>query len=203
MATTLKLMAKDRISPELWYRIHRLTRGEDWCRVRMDQHIDQFLRTLNPEESEAADISASHPRPQRWKRLDTPSYPKFDLCDGEPAERTYDVVMCEQVLEHVVDPFGAGRKLLSMLRPGGTVVVSVPFMVRIHAAPSDYWRFTEEGLRILLENAGFVEVETHSWGNRKCVTANFDTWKRYWPWHSLANEKLLPFMIWAYGKRPS
>jgi hypothetical protein len=105
-------------------------------------------------------------------------------------------VICEQVLEHVIDPWRAAGNLQRMCRPGGLVLVNMPFLIRIHDHPGDYWRFTPDALRFLLTAVGLDVQWVRSWGNRSCVRANFDVWRRYRPWHSLRNEDPLPVVVW-------
>ncbi len=69
-----------------------------------------------------------------------------------------NVVVSQEVLEHLADPAGALREVVRVLAPGGLLYVQTPFIIGYHAAPQDYWRFTAEGLRALVENAG-LEVE--------------------------------------------
>jgi SAM-dependent methyltransferase len=71
----------------------------------------------------------------------------------------YDVVLCSQVLEHVAEPGKAIEEIMRILRPGGRLVLTVPFLSRLHEEPFDYFRFTEYGLRVLLEASGFQVVE--------------------------------------------
>src|SRR5262249_29604864 len=54
--------------------------------------------------------------------------------------------------------------------------------------PEDYWRFTDAGLEHLLSRAGLDVLWVRTWGNAACVRANFRTWKRRRPWHSLRND---------------
>jgi len=86
------------------------------------------------------------------------------------------------------------------------VIVSTPFLVRVHELPiyamRDYWRFTPRGLTTLLERAGLDVYETGSWGNRDCVVADFDRWSAYRWWHSLRNEPDIPLQVWAFARRP-
>ena len=56
----------------------------------------------------------------------------------------------------------------------------------------DYWRFTPRGLRALLERAGLVVDTVGTWGNRRCVTGNFDHWPAFRRWHSLRDERDCP-----------
>lgn len=67
-------------------------------------------------------------------------YPKHDLvCDilEIPASETADVILCTEVLEHVPDPVRAFEVMARVLRPGGFMIVTVPFISLMHQAP--YW----------------------------------------------------------------
>ena len=72
------------------------------------------------------------------------------------------MVICEQVLEHVADPCAARQEPGPPLPARRGVIVSTPFLIRVHELPAygmrDYWRFTPRGLQTLLERAG-LEVE--------------------------------------------
>lgn len=67
------------------------------------------------------------------------------------ADEQYDYVVCTEVLEHTVQPFAAVAEIARILRPGGLLFLTVPFNFRIHGPLPDCWRFTEHGLRVLLE----------------------------------------------------
>jgi SAM-dependent methyltransferase len=71
---------------------------------------------------------------------------------------SFDSVLCNQVLEHVDDVERAIAEMHRVLRPGGCLCVTVPFIGRLHGMPHDYWRFSISGLRYLLEKHHF-EVE--------------------------------------------
>jgi SAM-dependent methyltransferase len=58
--------------------------------------------------------------------------------------------LCIDTLEHCEDPLAACRELHRVLRPGGVCAVTSVMWFPIHAYPHDYWRFTPEGLRLLL-----------------------------------------------------
>ena len=63
----------------------------------------------------------------------------------------------------------------------------------------DYWRFTPNGMRQLLEQAGLTVERVQAWGNRECVVGNFDRWSALRPWHSLRDEVNLPVQVWAFA----
>lgn len=83
----------------------------------------------------------------------------LDICMIDQPDNAYDCVICLEVLEHCVDPFGAARELERILRPGGWLFLTVPFLTGYHGhetsqsgAHGDYpdlWRFTHQGLERL------------------------------------------------------
>ena len=69
-----------------------------------------------------------------------------------------DAIICLEVLEHTRNHQAALREFARVLRPRGTLVLSMPFMYPIHDAPHDYQRLTEHGLRRDMASAGFDVV---------------------------------------------
>lgn len=84
-------------------------------------------------------------------RLDVRSMP--EIPDG-----AYDVIYCSGVLEHVDDVGAAMRELGRVLKPGGVLLLGLPFRQAIHHAPTDYLRFTEYGVRLLLAQFDIEEI---------------------------------------------
>lgn len=70
--------------------------------------------------------------------------------------RAFALVISQEVVEHVQDPFAAVREMSRMLAPGGVLYLQVPFVIGYHPEPEDYWRFTQAGVRRLIEQAGLV-----------------------------------------------
>jgi SAM-dependent methyltransferase len=66
-----------------------------------------------------------------------------------------DGILCTEVIEHVTDPAGMLSEFARVLGPEGSVLLTSPFTWHLHDEPHDYWRFTEFGLRLLFERAGF------------------------------------------------
>lgn len=84
---------------------------------------------------------------------------------------SFDAALCLEVLEYVRDPASALREIARVLEPGGTLVVSVPFMHR-QDTRDDLWRVTGQGLRQWLDGSGFVVDELFSQGGGLAVGAN-------------------------------
>lgn len=74
------------------------------------------------------------------------------------ADRAVDAVLLTQVLEHVSSPAAVLTEAARVLRPGGSVFISVPFIWELHEIPFDFWRYTPSSLEQLLTGAGFVDA---------------------------------------------
>jgi SAM-dependent methyltransferase len=72
---------------------------------------------------------------------------------------TFDIIVCTEVLEHTLNPFGAVKEIYRLLKRSGTLLLTVPFNFRIHGPLPDCWRFTEYGLRELLKIFSVIEIE--------------------------------------------
>ena len=177
---------------------------EQWQRVTLNAAVDRHIRALDPPSRTAAEISGDAHARRGWKGFQSLDYPEFDLCAPLGERDEYDVVICEQVIEHVPDPCAAAANLRRLCAPGGHVIVSTPFLIRVHElwGMQDYWRFTPRGLRTLLERAGLAVDTVGSWGNRSCIAGNLDGWPAYRRWHSLRDEPDLPVQVWAFARRP-
>lgn len=71
------------------------------------------------------------------------------------ADCSSDCVVSLSVLEHLTKPHNCVAEAKRILKPGGKFIVQVPFMWWVHEAPFDYQRWTEYGLKHLLEENGF------------------------------------------------
>jgi SAM-dependent methyltransferase len=75
-----------------------------------------------------------------------------------------DVVLSTQQLEHVDEPSTVLTEARRILRPGGTLLLSTHGIWSHHPDPHDLWRWTEEGLVRIVEQAGFGAVRVHRQG---------------------------------------
>jgi SAM-dependent methyltransferase len=82
------------------------------------------------------------------------------------ADDSFDCAFCTGTLEHVRDPWKAVQELRRILKPGGLVHIDVPFIQGYHPDPTDYWRFTLAGLRLLCRD--FEEVEAGTYIGPSC-----------------------------------
>lgn len=79
---------------------------------------------------------------------------RFPFDDG-----AFDVILCNQVLEHVFNPDEFASELRRVLVPGGRLILTVPFVWDEHEQPYDYARYSSFGLNALLERHGFRVLE--------------------------------------------
>lgn len=79
---------------------------------------------------------------------------RFPFTDG-----AFDTVFCSQVLEHVFTPGPFLAEIQRVLRPGGSFLLTVPFVWEEHEQPQDCARYSSFGLRALLDSSGFQVVQ--------------------------------------------
>ena len=117
----------------------------------------------------------------RYTGLDVPQASDFGMRgDGEIfsfdgrsipfPDASFDNVICTEVLEHADDPVMLTAEILRVLKPGGTLVATVPFSARVHYAPHDYHRFTR--FRLAQMFSRFKDVEIAERGDDLAVIAN-------------------------------
>lgn len=75
-------------------------------------------------------------------------------------EASLDAVVSTGTLEHLREPAAVLAEVRRTLREGGRVYIEVPFLQGYHADPDDYWRFTQNGLRLLLGQCAFEVRES-------------------------------------------
>ena len=172
-------------------------------RVVAYREIDAFLDRIGGERLDALEISAGWKwQARRWASFTEMNWPEHDICAG-PLERSFDIVIADNVFEHLRYPGRAARNVHAMLRPGGWFVNVTPFLIRRHAVPIDCTRWTETGMLHFLEEAGFdpARIETGSWGNEAAVRANFRRWARAGWRRRFANHPDYPVTVWAIAQK--
>lgn len=76
------------------------------------------------------------------------------------ADGTFDGVVAQAVLEHVVDPWLCVEEMHRVLKPSGIVYAETPFMQQVHMGRYDFTRFTALGHRRLFRRFEQISVGT-------------------------------------------
>ncbi len=77
------------------------------------------------------------------------------------ADSSVDGIICIEVIEHVQRPQAAIDEMHRILRPGGKVLLTTPFLSQYHGKPGEYddfYRFTDDGLRWLFRDFARIDV---------------------------------------------
>ncbi len=64
-------------------------------------------------------------------------------------DECFDAVISTAVLEHVKDPFRCAEEIVRVLKPGGELICTVPFLQPVHAYPNHFYNMTAQGLQNL------------------------------------------------------
>jgi SAM-dependent methyltransferase len=145
----------------------------------IEEAVSAFASSL-PESARVLDAGAGETRYAGF--FPRQRYYGVDLAVGDPdwdygklqaiadlralpflAER-FDACLNIVTLEHVREPGRVLQEIARTLKQGGRLLLAVPQDWEIHQAPHDYFRFTRYGVRYLLEEAGFGEIEVQPVG---------------------------------------
>ena len=180
-------------------------------RVVMHRTSRRMIQRLKPETLDVAEISGKYGKRFEFKSYIQFGYPTYDICagpfaDASGAPQQFDLILANQVWEHLDRPYTALRHVREMLRPGGYFWIAVPFFVPFHAAPSDNSRWSARGLKNLLIEGGFDEacIDARQWGNRAAAARNLEA---DWPpkfdktSDDLTNDPEMPLCAWALAQK--
>ena len=114
--------------------------------------------------------------------------------DGLPDE-TFDCIIATQTLHVLYDVVAAAGNLVRMLKPGGTLLLTVPGISQVSRWDSDqwgdYWRFTAMAAERVMRDAGAVNVNVVTYGNVLAASAFL---------HGLAADELRPHELDSHDR---
>lgn len=160
-------------------------------------YVDEFLaRAISPSSAKQALLDVGGVRTQQRGRFDPrasglqvfavniSSVKEVDiLADAGHlplSADSFEWVLCSEVLEHVDQPLRVLAETFRVLRHGGQLVVTVPFLFRVHADPVDVGRYTHWFWRQCLEGIGFGQIQIEKQGLFWSVAVDmFRDWLRY------------------------
>jgi SAM-dependent methyltransferase len=152
--------AEARLYPSIFAANYLVLRNR---RIRMERFFSQ-RHTVGKVLDVGAQYCPYYPlfkeKCESYTSMDLVDTPIVDIvCDAAdmPVDsESFDLVLCTQVLEHCENPQGIMDKCHRVLRPGGSLIVTVPSIFPQHGYPADNWRFMPDGLRHL---RAFARVE--------------------------------------------
>ncbi len=114
-----------------------------------------------------------HPDVLRVETLDAKAGHEVDFeKDRLPfADASYDSVLLFNVLEHVFNYRHLIAETKRALRAGGTLHGFVPFLIKYHPDPHDYFRYTKETLLRLLREEGYADIKVTEVGGGPFIAA--------------------------------
>jgi SAM-dependent methyltransferase len=115
---------------------------EVWQRVVMNRATRQLVSSCDVAALDALEIGGVNWKEFGFRSYRSIDYPEYDLCAAPQVTEGFDLIILEQVLEHIAWPYRAVRHLRQMLKPGGHVLVTTPFLVKRHDFPIDCSRWT-------------------------------------------------------------
>lgn len=90
---------------------------------------------------------------------------KIDLNQPIPLkDSSFDTILATDVLEHIANPQLCVSEIERLLKPEGKLILTVPFLYKIHEPPHDYYRYTEYILKTFMKTCGLEIILLESYG---------------------------------------
>jgi SAM-dependent methyltransferase len=116
-------------------------------------------------------------------------------------DESFDFALATEVLEHCPEPIQMLREVCRILRPGGGLFFTVPFVWPLHEVPHDEFRYTPFAMERILRDSGFDRICLKALGGWDASLAQLlGLWVRRRPmsgWkRSILSRLLAPFIRW-------
>ncbi len=144
------------------------------------------------------------------------TFPEYNIEDlHQMPSNSVDVVVADQVLEHVQRPWLASAEIHRVLKKDCLAIVATPGLYPIHPSPLDCWRIMPDGYKVLFPESDWRTIIMDMWGTRERVgfeyTNNVDLMKGA-PTYTVeeamqqesfvrASDKLCPMQLWWIGRK--
>lgn len=148
--------------PKLYYSIWHI-----FCPVMMLVNGPRMVLKKITAGSIAIDVGSG---PERFGKefinIDIFPFPEVDIVSDAIQlpfkDNTIDAAVSESLFEHVPDAHLVAREMVRVVKPGGYIYVSAPFMHPYHASPDDFNRWTISGLKYMFNDLEIVEAGVRS-----------------------------------------
>jgi SAM-dependent methyltransferase len=181
--------------PKLYYSIWHV-----FCPVMMLVNGPRMVLKRVKKNAVTVDIGSGPERlGKEFINVDMFPFPEVDivaLATELPfRDNSIDAAVSESVFEHVPDAYKVAREMVRVVKPGGYIYVSAPFIHPYHASPDDFNRWTISGLKHLFPDLDIVES-----GVRSGPWSAFLMFMAYWLGviFSFGSEKTAPFLAHVF-----
>lgn len=156
-------------------RIRSLAKVPSITAINRRKQVQDLIMSISEPQLNVLDIGSGY---RDWSHLfdSSSKYETVDIRHDSGATyigdfnafdfpRKYNLVIATELLEHLPNPKQFFIKCNELLTNDGKVLVSFPFLFKIHADPDDFFRYTPQGIKALSEE--FFSIESvYSHGNR-------------------------------------
>lgn len=101
------------------------------------------------------------------------NYPEVDIQDTPYSNNEWDIVIADQVLEHVQRPWLAADEIYRITNT--LAIVATPIILGVHPNPIDCWRIMPDGYEVLFPREKWLWIEFGCWGNRNILRDAFNS----------------------------
>jgi SAM-dependent methyltransferase len=177
--------------PKLYYGI-----WHTFCPVLMVQNGPRKITDFVGENATVVDIGSGPERlSKKFINIDIFPFPEVDIIGEAVAlplkTESVDGAVSESVFEHIAEPHKAAEEMKRILKKGGVLYVSAPFIHPYHASPDDFNRWTASGLKHMFRDMDILEV-----GVRSGPWSALLMFNAYWMGNifSFGSKKTAPFL---------
>jgi SAM-dependent methyltransferase len=127
------------------------------------------------------------------------------VCDFEKLipikDSSVDFILLSNVLEHMFNPQLIFNEIYRILKTNGKCLILVPYLIKLHQEPYDYFRYTKHALERFLKNSKFSNFLIEEMGSTSNIIINFlsidmQTKRNI----NLFNKKIIFFLQWIIYK---
>lgn len=163
------------LSPRNISKLKKIYRIPSITAINRRRYVRKTLATLLKDNMSVLDIGSGY---ENWSEIcgNCVCYETVDLRDDVGATYvgdffsieipySYDLIIGTELLEHLPNPALFFQRANDLLNDQGRILISFPFLFKIHADPDDYFRYTLQGIKEL--SKGLFEVEqSYNHGNK-------------------------------------
>jgi SAM-dependent methyltransferase len=164
---TLSKEDKDRWFDKDFPRLASIFDFQDWVDKYKLKQVDNLLATCN------TDPELEYIKSNNTVFCDYSENKKYDLHTLDLEFKKYDLIIFNQTLEHLYNPFISMQSLYNHLKVGGYLYTTVPTLNIPHMVPFHFWGITPIGMCMLSKSVGFDVLECGYWGNLKYINYIF------------------------------